>query len=194
MFVFRPGRARRGAADLHRAAEGPGGRRRRAARFQHDLVERFRNVSVIDFREILDDDPRRDVEGHAGDHAWSAAWCCSAAADPDRRGGDDEVPARLRGGGASRRSAPTRGPSPGCCCSSTACSARWPAPSARSAPSALTWGVSRYALEIPWRVFAGEHVGGVARHGDAGRRHRRALEPRRPAEQAARDARRSEPE
>jgi putative ABC transport system permease protein len=27
---------------------------------------------------------------------------------------------------------------------------------------ALTWGVSRYALEIPWRFFAGEHVGGVA--------------------------------
>jgi putative ABC transport system permease protein len=26
---------------------------------------------------------------------------------------------------------------------------------------ALTWGVSRYALEIPWRVFAGEHIGGV---------------------------------
>src|SRR4030095_5459382 len=25
----------------------------------------------------------------------------------------------------------------------------------------LTWGVSRYALDIPWRVFAGEHVGGV---------------------------------
>jgi putative ABC transport system permease protein len=27
---------------------------------------------------------------------------------------------------------------------------------------ALTWGVSRYALEIPWRLFIGEHVGGVA--------------------------------
>ena len=26
---------------------------------------------------------------------------------------------------------------------------------------ALTWGVSRYALEIPWRIFAGEHIGGV---------------------------------
>jgi putative ABC transport system permease protein len=26
----------------------------------------------------------------------------------------------------------------------------------------LTWGVSRYALEIPWRVSAGEHVGGIA--------------------------------
>jgi putative ABC transport system permease protein len=25
----------------------------------------------------------------------------------------------------------------------------------------LTWGVSRYALEIPWRLFAGEHVAGV---------------------------------
>ena len=26
---------------------------------------------------------------------------------------------------------------------------------------ALTWGVSRYALEIPWRIFVGEHVAGV---------------------------------
>ena len=25
----------------------------------------------------------------------------------------------------------------------------------------LTWGVSRWALEIPWRVFAGEHIAGV---------------------------------
>ena len=27
---------------------------------------------------------------------------------------------------------------------------------------ALTWGVSRFALDIPWRVFVGEHVAGVA--------------------------------
>jgi putative ABC transport system permease protein len=26
---------------------------------------------------------------------------------------------------------------------------------------ALTWGVSRYALEIPWRIFAAEHIGAV---------------------------------
>jgi putative ABC transport system permease protein len=26
---------------------------------------------------------------------------------------------------------------------------------------ALTWGVSRYALEIPWRLFIGEHLAGV---------------------------------
>jgi putative ABC transport system permease protein len=25
----------------------------------------------------------------------------------------------------------------------------------------LTWGVSRFALDIPWRVATGEHVGGV---------------------------------
>jgi putative ABC transport system permease protein len=25
----------------------------------------------------------------------------------------------------------------------------------------LTWAVSRYALEIPWRFFAGEHLAGV---------------------------------
>jgi putative ABC transport system permease protein len=26
---------------------------------------------------------------------------------------------------------------------------------------ALTWGVSRFALDIPWRLFPAEHVGGV---------------------------------
>jgi putative ABC transport system permease protein len=26
---------------------------------------------------------------------------------------------------------------------------------------ALTWAVSRYALEIPWRIFYAEHVAGV---------------------------------
>jgi putative ABC transport system permease protein len=26
----------------------------------------------------------------------------------------------------------------------------------------LSWGVSRYALDIPWRIVAGEHIGGVA--------------------------------
>ena len=26
----------------------------------------------------------------------------------------------------------------------------------------LTWGVSRFALDLPWRVFWGEHVAGIA--------------------------------
>ena len=38
---------------------------------------------------------------------------------------------------------------------------------------ALTWGVSRYALEIPWRIFAGEHIAGVVADRGAGRRDRR---------------------
>ncbi len=49
------------------------------ARFQHDLVEQFPNVSVIDFHESSRR-PRRHVEGHAGDHGRRRASCCSAAA------------------------------------------------------------------------------------------------------------------
>ena len=48
--------------------------------------------------------------------------------------------------------------------------ARWPGAVGSLGAVALTWGVSRYALEIPWRVFAGEHVGGVVAHGDPRRR------------------------
>ena len=53
---------------------------------------------------------------------------------------------------------------------------------------ALSWGVSRYALDIPWRIFAGEHLGGVAVTACLVAVDRRALEPRRPASQAAGDA------
>jgi putative ABC transport system permease protein len=30
---------------------------------------------------------------------------------------------------------------------------------------ALTWGVSRFALEIPWRLFLGEHLVGIVATG-----------------------------
>ena len=46
---------------------------------------------------------------------------------------------------------------------------------------ALTWGVSRYALDIPWRIFVGEHVGGVVVTAVLVAVDRRALEPRRAA-------------
>ena len=52
----------------------------------------------------------------------------------------------------------------------------------------LTWTVSRYALDIPWKLFPGEHIAGVAADGGSGRRDRRPLEPRRAPQQAARDA------
>ncbi len=77
------------------------------------------------------------------------------------RGGDDEVPARLRSGRLqdARREHPHR--SRRCCCSNTACSALLAGLVGSLGAVALTWGVSRYALDIPWRVVAGEHVGGV---------------------------------
>ena len=52
MFVFRPGPLVERAAHLHRLL-----RRRRTpaarARFQHDLVARYPNISAIDVREVL---------------------------------------------------------------------------------------------------------------------------------------------
>ena len=51
---------------------------------------------------------------------------------------------------------------------------------------ALTWGVSRYALEIPWRIFPARARRRRRAHGGARRGHRRAFEPRRAPQQAAR--------
>ena len=53
---------------------------------------------------------------------------------------------------------------------------------------ALTWGVSRFALDIPWRLFAGEHLLAVVATGVLVPVDRRLLEPRRAAAQAAGDA------
>ena len=52
----------------------------------------------------------------------------------------------------------------------------------------LTWGVSRYALEIPWRIFRRRARGRDPAHGASGVGRRRAFQPRRPPQQAARDA------
>ena len=53
MFLFRPGRARAGAAQLHRVPARPAGPEARA-RLQTALVGVAPNVSVIDGREIID--------------------------------------------------------------------------------------------------------------------------------------------
>src|SRR6185436_382890 len=52
MFVFRPGVLDQMPQTYIAPLKGPVGAEARA-RFQHDLVERFSNVSAIDFREIL---------------------------------------------------------------------------------------------------------------------------------------------
>ena len=187
MFVFRPGRARPGAADLRRAAEGAGRASAARARFQHDLVERFPNVSVIDFREMLE--TIRDVMSKVtlaitvvgGLVLFSGGLILIGAVAMTKFQRVYEA-AVFKTLGANTRTIARMllfeygvlGSLAGLIGSLGAI--------------VLTWGVSRYALEIPWRVFAGEHVAGVRADGAARRRHRRRLEPRRPAEQAARDA------
>ena len=153
----------RGAADLHLAAQGPGRRRRRARRFQHDLVAAVSERLGHRLPRDPGDDPRHHVEGDAGDHRRRRPGAVQRRADSRRRRGDDEVPARLRGGGLqdARREHPHDRPDAAVRVRRARAAGR--ARSGRWARSALTWGVSRYALEIPWRVVAGEHVGGVGR-------------------------------
>ena len=53
VFVFRPGVLDQAPQTFVTPLKGPEGLAARA-RFQHDLVERFPNVSIIDFHEVLD--------------------------------------------------------------------------------------------------------------------------------------------
>ena len=53
MFVFRPGVLEKAPQTFVSPLKGPADAAARA-RFQHDLVERFPNVSVIDFHEVLE--------------------------------------------------------------------------------------------------------------------------------------------
>ena len=99
VFVFRPGRARPGAADVRRRRSR--GRRapRRAPASSTIWSQQFPNVSVIDFREILE--TIRDVMSKVtlAITVVGGLVLFSGGADPDRRRRDDQVPARLRGGG-----------------------------------------------------------------------------------------------
>ena len=160
MFVFRPGVARPGAADFIAPFRGPSDAAARA-RFQHDLVAQFPNVSVIDFREILD--TIRDVMSKVtlaitvvgGLVLFSGVLILIGAVAMT------QVPARLRGRDfqdARRQHAADRG--------DAAVRVR----RARRSPGVgwlaggglvLTWGVSRYALEFAVARAARRRIGGV---------------------------------
>ena len=99
MFVFRPGRARAGAADVHRAAEGPG--RRRGA---GQVPARARPAVSERVGHRLPRDPRRRSATSMSKVTLAITRrrrprAVQRRADPDRRRRDDQVPARLRGGG-----------------------------------------------------------------------------------------------
>jgi putative ABC transport system permease protein len=160
MFVFRPGTLEQAPQTYIAPVKGPVGPAARA-RFQHDLVSRFPNVSVIDFHEILE--TIRDVMskvtlaitvvGMLVLFSGGLILVGAVAMTKFQRVYEAAVFKTL---GASTRKIATMllveygvlGSLAGLVGSAGAV--------------ALTWGVSRYALDIPWRVFPAEHAGGVA--------------------------------
>ncbi len=160
MFVFRPGTLEQAPQTYIAPIKGPDGAAARA-RFQHDLVEKFPNVSVIDFHEILE--TVRDIMSKVtlaitvvgGLVLFSGALILIGAVAMTKFQRVYEA-AVLKTLGANTRTIARMllfeygvlGALAGVVGSLGAV--------------ALTWGVSRYALDIPWRLFLGEHVGGVA--------------------------------
>jgi putative ABC transport system permease protein len=159
MFVFRPGVLDQSPLTFISPLKGPDGTEARA-RLQHDLVLAFPNVSVIDFHEILA--TVRDVMSKVtlavsvvgamvlfsgvlilvGAVAMTKFQRVYEAAVFKTLGANTRTIARmlLFEYGVLGLLAGLVG---------------------SLGAVALTWGVSRYALDIPWRLFAGEHLGGV---------------------------------
>ncbi len=159
MFVFRPGVLEDAPQTAIAPLKGPDEVSARA-RFQHDIVEQFPNVSVIDFRDILD--TIRDVMSKVtlaitvvgGIVLFSGALILVGAVAMTKFQRVYEAAIFKTLGASSRTIAKmlmfeygVLGLLAGTVGSLGAV--------------ALTWGVSRYALDIPWRVFVGEHVAGV---------------------------------
>ena len=159
VFVFRPGVLEQAPQTWVAPMKGPATPAERA-RFQHDLVERFPNVSVIDFHEILE--TIRDVMSKVtlaisvvgGLVLFSGALILIGAVAMTKFQRVYEA-AVFKTLGANTRTIARMllleygvlGSLAGLIGSLGAI--------------VLTWGVSKYALEIPWRIFAGEHVAGV---------------------------------
>jgi putative ABC transport system permease protein len=159
MFVFRPGQLDNAPQTYVAPLKGPGDPPARA-RFQHDLVELFPNVSVIDFHEVLE--TVRDVMSKVtlaitvvgGLVLFSGALILIGAVAMTKFQRVYEA-AVFKTLGANTRTIGRMllfeygvlGSLAGVIGSTGAI--------------ALTWGVSKYALEIPWRIFPGEHFAGV---------------------------------
>jgi putative ABC transport system permease protein len=160
VFVFRPGSVLDQAPQTYIAPlKGPDGASARAT-FQHSLVAKFPNVSVIDFHEILA--TIRDVMSKVtlaitvvgGLVLFSGALILIGAVAMTKFQRVYEA-AVFKTLGANTRTIAKMllfeygvlGLLAGAVGSAGAV--------------ALTWGVSRYALDIPWKVFPVEHVAGV---------------------------------
>jgi len=159
VFLFRPGVLDEAPQTYVAPLKGPSGAAERA-KFQHDLVERFPNVSAIDFHEILE--TIRDVMSKVtlaitvvgglvllsggliliGAVAMTKFQRVYEAAVFKTLGANTRMIGRmlLFEYGVLGSLAGAIG---------------------SLGAVVLTWGVSKYALEIPWKIFATEHLAGV---------------------------------
>jgi putative ABC transport system permease protein len=159
MFVFRPGVLDGAPQTFITPLKGPDSIEARA-RFQHDLVARFPNVSVIDFREILI--TVRDVMSKVtlaisvvGALVLFSGGLILVGAVAMTKFQRVYEAAIFKTLGANTRTIAKMllfeygvlGLLSGAVGSLGAV--------------ALTWGVSRFALDIPWRPYLGEHLAGV---------------------------------
>jgi putative ABC transport system permease protein len=160
MFVFRPGGLDQLPQTFVAPVKGPGSPAERA-RFQHDLVAQFPNVSVIDFHAILatvrdiTDKVTLAITVVGGLVLFSGALILIGAVAMTKYQRVYEA-AVFKTLGANTRAIALMllfeygvlGTLAGLVGSIGAIG--------------LTWGVSRFALEIPWRVIGPEHAAGIA--------------------------------
>jgi putative ABC transport system permease protein len=159
VFVFRPGPLDQAPQTYVSPLKGPPNPVARG-QFQHDLVERFPNVSVIDFRDVVE--RIRDVMSKVtlaitivgGLVLFSGALILIGAVAMTKFQRVYEA-AVFKTLGANTRAIARMlffeygvlGSLAGVIGSLGAI--------------VLTWAVSRYALEIPWRIFMTEHIAGI---------------------------------
>src|SRR5262245_647032 len=159
VFVFRPGALDQAPQTYVAPLKGPAAPEARG-RFQHDLVAQFPNVSVIDFREVLE--TIRDVMSKVtlaitvvGGLVLLSGGLILVGAVAMTKFQRDYEAAVFKTLGASTRAIARMllyeygvlGSLAGLIGSLGAI--------------VLTWGVSRYTLDIPWKLFPGEHIAGV---------------------------------
>ena len=159
VFVFRPGALDQAPQTYVAPLKGPAAPEARG-RFQHDLVAQFPNVSVIDFREVLE--TIRDVMSKVtlaitvvGGLVLLSGGLILVGAVAMTKFQRVYEAAVFKTLGASTRAIARMllyeygvlGSLAGLIGSLGAI--------------VLTWSVSRYALDIPWKLFPGEHIAGV---------------------------------
>jgi putative ABC transport system permease protein len=159
MFVFRPGFLDDAPHTYIAPLKGPTGPAARAT-FTHRLAERFPNVSAVDFQEILA--TIRDVMskvtlaitvvGALVLFSGGLILIGAVAMTKFQRVYEAAVFKTL---GANTRTIAQM------LCLEYGVLGLLAGVIGSMGAVALTWGVSRFALEIPWRVAAAEHVGGV---------------------------------